>query len=154
MYTESMRTNLTKNECEALLTSQQYGHLGCWDGHEPSVFPITYVYHDGFLYGYTQEGKKIEIMRSHPRACVQVQDVHSRSDWQSVMCWGNFEEVTDAASIQRIKLLLAEEHGKEVVHEGKDIVSPMVEHLSDDTPKKSVIYRIKPDRITGVGEKA
>jgi uncharacterized protein len=153
-YTCLMHTELTKEQCEQLLLSQQYGHLGCWDGHEPYVIPITYVYEDGFIYGYTHEGRKIDAMRKHPRVCVQVEKVKGRSDWDSVICCGNFEEVTDADNIQRIKMLLAEEHGKEVVEEGKDIVSPMVEHLNDDASPKSVIYRIRPDKMTGVAEKA
>jgi hypothetical protein len=31
-------------------------------------------------------------------------------------------------------------------------VCPLVEHLSDDTSSKSVIYRIRPDTMTGVAE--
>jgi uncharacterized protein len=146
-----MRIDLTKEQCEQVLLSQRYGHLGCWDGHEPYVIPITYVYEDGSMYGNLREGKKVDIMRAFPRVCVQVEDVKSRADWKSVICWGNFEEITDEKSIQRIKLLLAESHGKEVLKEGKDIVSPTVEQ-HDDKSHASVTYRIVPDRMTGKSE--
>jgi uncharacterized protein len=149
-----MRINLNKAECEDVLQSQHYGHLGCWDGHEPYVVPITYAYEDGYIYGYTREGRKIDTMRKYPRVCVQVEKVKGRSDWESVICWGHFDELTDAENIQRVKILLAEEHGKEVIEEDKDIVSPLVEHLNDKTVSKNVIYRIKPDRMTGVAEKS
>src|SRR6185436_1035733 len=101
-----------KAECEAILDGNIYGHLGCSDGDEPYVVPITYVYHDGFIYGFTHEGQKIEIMRKNPKMCVQVEHVKNQKEWESVMCWGLFEEVTDEKSIQNIKLLLAEQHGK------------------------------------------
>jgi uncharacterized protein len=148
-----MRTDLTNDQCEEILFAQHYGHLGCWDGHEPYVLPITYVYADGFLYGYTQEGRKVDAMRQHPRICIQIENVKNAHDWESVVCWGQFEEVTDEDSRQRVKLMLAEEHGKGVLDEGKDIVSPMVENLHKQEKDNSVVYRMRPDKISGRAEK-
>lgn len=148
-----MRIDLTKDQCGELLLAGHYGHLGCWDGHEPYVLPITYVFADGFIYGYTREGRKIHAMREHTRVCVQVENVQSAHDWQSVICWGMFEEITDAESIQRVKLMLADEYGKELLDKGDDLVSPMVENLHKQE-EAGVAYRIRPDKMTGRAERA
>lgn len=148
-----MITNLTHNECERILASNRYGHLGCCDGDEPFVFPITYVYKDGFIYGFTYEGQKIELMRKNRKICVQVEHVQSEIEWESVMCWGHFEEVTDEKSIQDVKLLLADQHGESVLVGEEPPVSPMVEKLHLPKEESAVLYRMKPYRMTGRAEK-
>lgn len=132
----------------------RYGYIKRND--EPYVLPITYVYKDGFIYSYTQEGHKINAMRKNPRICVQVERVESGIEWESVVCWGQFEEVTMPESMEEIKLLLAEEHGKILLQDGKEPVSPMVEDLHKKRSgeiETSVIYRMRPDRMTGRAEK-
>lgn len=62
-----MRTDLTLQECETILQDNHYGHLGSIDGDEPYVIPITYVFHDGFLYAFLRDGKKSHLMKSHPK---------------------------------------------------------------------------------------
>lgn len=94
-YAAAMPTDLTKEECEQVLVSNVYAHFGCVDGDEAYVVPITYVYRDGYIYSYTHDGRKIEIVRKNPKVCVQVEQVESGSAWRSVMCWGLFEEVAD-----------------------------------------------------------
>lgn len=150
-----MRTDLTKEQCEQILAQGYYAHLGCIDGDEPYVLPITYVYRDGFIWSYTREGQKVDAMRRHPRVCVQVENVRSGAEWESVICWGQFEEVTDEKSKKEVRLMLADEHGK-MIEEGKPLVSPMVKHLHEERsgePDDTVIYRIRPDRMTGKAEK-
>lgn len=149
-----MITNLTDNECERILTANRYGHLGYSDGNEPYVVPITYVYSGGFLYGFTHEGKKIELMRKNPKICIQVERIQSEREWESVMCWGLFEEVTDEKSIQDVKLLLAEQHGKSVMKGEEPPVSPLVEALHSEKDGSAVLYRMKPYRMTGRADKA
>ncbi len=151
-----MRMDLTQAECEEVLGSHYYAHLGCVENDQPFVFPITYLYLEGYFYGYTQEGKKVEIMRKNPNICIQVEQVNGGLvEWKSVMCWGFFEEIIDPEEIQSIRLLLADQHGKILVEQGKMEISPMVKIMQerpDEEIKSSVVYRMKPVRITGKGE--
>lgn len=149
-----MMTDLTKEECEAILTSGIYAHMGCSDGDEPYVVPITYVYHHGCIYSYTHEGQKIEIMRNNPKVCVQVERVESGSNWQSVMCWGLFEEVTDSKTIQDVKLLLADQYGASILKGEATPVSPMATHLNQLQDEAAIVYRMKPYRMTGKAEQS
>lgn len=148
-----MIVDLTKNECEKVLASNRYGHLGCVDGDEPYVVPITYVYQGGFLYGYTHEGHKIETLRKNPKMCVQVEHVASEHEWESVMCWGLFEEITDQKSIQDVKLLLGGQHGQAILEKGEGTVSPMVDRLHLPQDEHAVVYRMEPYRMTGRAKK-
>lgn len=153
-----MIIDLTKAECETLVHELNYGHLGCCDGEEPYVVPITYVYHGGFFYDFTQEGKKIDVLRKNPNMCIQIERVKSEQSWESVICWGRFEEVTDEKVTQDIKLMLAERHGEALISsKGRDApFTPLIENLNrlgEDEAKKVVIYRMQPYRITGKAER-
>lgn len=151
-----MQTDLTKSECEKILADNHYAHLACIDGDEPYLVPITYVYEGVFLYGCTKEGKKIDVMRKHKKVCVQVECVQSPDSWESVVCWGTFEEVTDAKNIQRVKLMFAEKHGDILLHGKKSPVMPVIKNLHEDRSDHAamnVVYRIMPYRMTGKAEK-
>ena len=90
-----MHITLSEQDCKLLFATHHYAHLGCFDGQDPYVVPVTYLYHDSSFYSFTQEGKKIEIMRKNPRVCLQVEQVENGFIWQSAIAWGSFEEVTD-----------------------------------------------------------
>lgn len=150
-----MHTTLTPEECDALLQSTHYGHLGCVDGDNPYVFPVTYLYKDGSLFGYTREGTKVQIMRKHPQVCVQVEQVKSGFEWESVMCHGLFSEITDPTERHDIELLLADQYAVISLQEKMVPVSPAIGdlHLENvEAVQKSVLYRIDITEKTGVRE--
>lgn len=151
-----METTLAKAQCEALLAAGYYGHLACYDGKDPYIVPVTYLYKDDCAYGFTREGKKIDIMRKHPRVCFQVEHIDNGFTWQSVMAWGEFQEVLDEKTVQAMKLQLAHQYGKITVRERALPVSPMItdmhKHQYGDIDN-SIIYRIKIDRMTGKAAK-
>jgi uncharacterized protein len=129
-----MTTPLTNAEIDALLSSQQFGHLGCTDESKPYVFPLAYAYHDNVIFGQTTVGAKIEILRKHPKVCFQVQEVTPTS-WRSAQCWGHFEEMDfdalekgEATRIVRILTdhlgAIQEQVGIRIPFVGKDTVSP------------------------------
>lgn len=148
-----MMIDLTTQECEDILKQNHYAHLGCIDGEEPYVVPITYLYRDGFLYGISMPGHKIDLLRKNKRMCVQVEHVVNNEDWKSVMCWGFFEEITDEKSMQEIKLLLGEELGQVVLQEGKQPVSALIKDLHATKNTHGIVYRMQPYRVTGKSEK-
>jgi len=38
---------------------------------------------------------KIDMMRKNPEVCFQTDMIENLSDWESVIAWGRFEEITD-----------------------------------------------------------
>ncbi|KAA9038528.1 pyridoxamine 5'-phosphate oxidase family protein [Ginsengibacter hankyongi] len=87
--------DLNNQAIEHLLKYQLLGHIGCHANDKTYIVPICYAYDDGCIYGRTFEGMKIRIMRENPKVCFQLEHVESMGKWQSVICWGEFEELTD-----------------------------------------------------------
>jgi uncharacterized protein len=155
-YHSSMLINLTFDQCEEILGSQHYGHLGCIDGEEPYVLPITYIYRNAYILSHTSEGQKIEIMRKHPRVCVQVEKVKDSDSWDSVICWGDFEEVTDPEEMQEIRVALAEQYAIISRETGIAPVSPLISNLhkiSTDKSRPYIVYRINIRKTTGKSQR-
>lgn len=147
-----MLRDLAKAECEEILARERYAHLGCIDGEEPHVVPITYAYEDGYLYGFTFEGAKILVLRKNPVMCVQVEKLTSEHHWESVMCWGKYEEISEPEEVQRVKLLFAQRHGDAILGHMDPPVTPGVHESHPRSTKKPVIYRMRPYRMTGRSE--
>ncbi|PZR22393.1 MAG: pyridoxamine 5'-phosphate oxidase [Citrobacter freundii] len=85
---------LAESQIDQLLRKQVLGRLGCHADGLTYVVPISYAWHDGYLYMYTQEGLKISMLRSNKKVCFQVDNTRDLSNWQSVICWGEVEELT------------------------------------------------------------
>lgn len=59
---------------EAILQAATVCHLGLSDAAEPYVVPVSFGFRDGALYFHSApEGRKVEILRRHPRVCFQVE---------------------------------------------------------------------------------
>jgi nitroimidazol reductase NimA-like FMN-containing flavoprotein (pyridoxamine 5'-phosphate oxidase superfamily) len=92
---------LSENEIEDVLKQQAIGRIGCHADGITYVVPINYVYKDGYVYGHSAEGKKIDMLRSNPQVCFQVDDIESITQWKSVITWGVYEEITDGKEMQK-----------------------------------------------------
>jgi len=86
---------LSKHEIDEVLSASNYGHLACSRDGEPYIVPIHFVYDGSVFFIYTTEGKKNEIIRANPKVCLQVENVASNEDWQSVIVNGIAAEVTE-----------------------------------------------------------
>ena len=82
-------------ESRQLLIASRVGRLGCVDNGEPYVVPINHYFEDGSIYSHSQPGRKIDILRSNPRACLQVDYIEDDFNWRSAIAYGVFEEILD-----------------------------------------------------------
>jgi len=97
-----MLGKLSEKQIEELLTKQVTGRLGCYANGITYIVPVNYVYHDPNIYAHSAAGKKIAMMRKNPKVCFQVDAIHSIFNWQSVIAWGRFEEITDIDEKQQV----------------------------------------------------
>ena len=139
-----MRRILSEWEVRKLIAGGKIGRLGCVASGEPYVMPISYVFEDGSIYSHSLPGRKIEVMRAHPRVCLQVDEIENDFSWRSGIAYGNFEEIrvpSDRRSI--LGKLLAR----------FPLLTPVESVMAQDAAAPdSVVFSIRIDRITGVAE--
>ena len=86
---------LNEQEIDEVLTKNNIGRLGCYDGEKVYVVPITYVYiQHRYIIAHSIEGLKIRMMRKNPKVCFEVDDMKDLTNWKSVIAWGEYQELT------------------------------------------------------------
>jgi nitroimidazol reductase NimA-like FMN-containing flavoprotein (pyridoxamine 5'-phosphate oxidase superfamily) len=58
------------------------------------------------IYFHSLDGLKIQMMRENPHVCFEVDTAVDPANWQSVIAWGTFEELTGEAAASGMELLL------------------------------------------------
>jgi nitroimidazol reductase NimA-like FMN-containing flavoprotein (pyridoxamine 5'-phosphate oxidase superfamily) len=134
---------LNNKEIEELITRLDYGHLACCDNGEPYVVPIHYAYKDGYIYIYTTQGKKTEILIKNPRICLQIEDVKDNRDWTSVIIYGEAQELIDEK--ERSEAI------ESVIRVNPTLTPAVSIHWMDNWVRENieVIYRVVPLETTG-----
>lgn len=145
---------LSSEDIESLLHTQLVGRIGCTYKNKSYVVPISYAYDGQFIYAHTSEGMKIDMMRKNPDVCFQVDDTKDLSNWQSVIVWGEFEELSkDPERTEALKQLTSRIIpfiSSETMH----LTSQWPFQDADDISKISgVVFRIRVTEKTGRFEK-
>lgn len=135
---------LLEDEARAWLGACKIGRLGCVDNGEPYVVPINYVFEDGSIYSHSLPGRKINAMRAHPRACLQIDEIETDLEWRSAIAYGNFEEIRVPSDRRYILSKLLARF---------PLLTPVESAIvRDAAAPDSIVFRIIVDRITGVEE--
>lgn len=137
------------NECECRQALQQatVGRLACARDNQPYVVPISFVFHRDYIYAFTTLGQKIEWMRSNPRVCLEIDDRTEQDQWQSIIVFGQYEELPDLPEykVARTKALeLLQKHAM-----WWQPASVGAAHRDVPHSEEPIFYRIKIERMTG-----
>lgn len=134
---------LSRGEIEEFVMRQDYCHLACCDGGRPYVVPVHYAYEDGYVYIYTTQGKKSEILSVNPNICLQIEEVRSNTEWTSVILFGEAQELHEEDD--RTKAIDA------VVKINPTLTPAVSIRWIDNWVRENieVIYRIVPLEMTG-----
>ncbi|HEX5025627.1 MAG TPA: pyridoxamine 5'-phosphate oxidase family protein [Agriterribacter sp.] len=140
---------LSLHETEEVLRQQVVGRIGCHADDTTYIVPISFVYDDDNIYCHSKEGMKINLMRKNPKVCFQVENMQNMDHWQSVIAWGEFEELTSTDS--RNSAL------KKLIDRVLPLISSETTHLSPHWPFppddmssiKGIVFRIKLNKKTG-----
>ena len=98
--------DLDKSQIDDLLKSELIGRVGCFDGNKVYVVPITFAYNDGYIYGHTKDGLKIQMMRNNPDVCFEIDWMKDLSNWKSVIVYGIFEELKGDEANKGLEILM------------------------------------------------
>lgn len=145
---------LDPDQVEEFLKNQFIGRIGCHADGITYVVPISYAYDGTYVYAHTFEGMKINLMRKNPKVCFEIDDTKNLANWQSVVAWGEFEELKDGKerdeALQKLNDRVLPVITSETMH-----VSPLWPFPTEDTAAiKGIAYRIRLTEKTGRFEKS
>lgn len=148
-----MLGQLNDTQIKRALSSQVMGRLACTDGKRPYVIPVTYTYDGKYIYGQTNEGMKLRILRKNPNVCFEVDMVTDMRNWQSVIVFGRFEELKGKEAVEARDILF----GHAFLVMTSSTINAYEYHVTgrvdDSTRLKHVMYRIRIKTMTGRFEK-
>lgn len=148
-----MLGTLNDKQMDALLHSQFTGRIGCHSGNQTYVVPVTYVYDNGHIYCHSREGLKLRMMRENPEVCFEVDSIQNLANWQSVIAWGRFEELSGPEAKEAIEKLI----DRFKPYLASETAHPLEPGESADrretTGFNAVLYRIRIREKTGRFEK-
>lgn len=141
MTTPSFR-DLSPEECEALLAVNHVGRLAFSFKDRTDIEPIHYAFDNGWIFGRTAEGSKLETIGHHPYVAFEVDEVHDTFDWRSVVAHGTVYVLesaggsTEAAEYARAVELLRR-------------FLPKTLKAGDPVPFRTVMFGIHVDEMRG-----
>ena len=148
-----MLGQLNDTQINNILSSQAVGRLACTDGKKPYIVPVTYTYNGKYIYGQTNEGTKLKMLRKNPNVCFEVDMMMDMRNWQSVIVYGKFEELKNEQAKKARDILFGRVFSlmtSSTIHAHEHEVT---EELDDSNRMKYVMYRIKIRKVTGRFEK-
>jgi uncharacterized protein len=146
---------LTDKQIELVLHTQLIGRIGCYVSEKIYITPVTYVYHDGYIYAHSKDGQKVQTMRSNPRVCFQVDSVENMRNWRSVLLWGEYEELTSTANHQAGLKIMADRLTPFSLSETVSLANNFSQApLIVEKGARPVVYRIRVTEKTGRYEKS
>ncbi len=133
--------DLSREECEKLLSCARYGRLGLSQNDSPYVIPMSYVFTDSKIYLHSRgKGKKVEIASQNPKICFQI-DLLEKNRWSSVLVFGRARLSDD---IEAKKKMFDTFMGMEMKgHGGKQFSREELERM------EMTIWEIEVEEITG-----
>jgi nitroimidazol reductase NimA-like FMN-containing flavoprotein (pyridoxamine 5'-phosphate oxidase superfamily) len=133
--------SLTDAECVGILDRNHVGRLAFTFRDRVDIQPLHYVYDDGWLYGRTSEGAKLETLEHHQWVAFEVDDIRGPFDWESVVVRGSFYRLDDeerrdpAIAAHAIALLRS--------------IAPETLSKRDPAPHRAVLFRISIRELSG-----
>jgi nitroimidazol reductase NimA-like FMN-containing flavoprotein (pyridoxamine 5'-phosphate oxidase superfamily) len=142
---------LSDEQVDAVLRSEVVGRIGCHADGKTYVVPVVYAYDGSAIYGHSNEGLKMRMLRANSAVCFEVDHVERLSNWQSVIVWGQFEELhgedADRAEqllVERLKPVLADQ-----IEQLSQPPAPAGRSDADLLVRRAVVYRISVTERTG-----
>jgi len=141
--------NLDTPTIEDVLAQQFIGRIGCHTNDFIYVVPISYAYDGKNIYGYSEEGLKLDVMRKNPTVCFEVDTMVNMANWKSVIAWGKFEELNSNEERHNALHLLMDRKLPIVVSKKAKITEEWPFYPTDINDVTGVLFRIKLTKKTG-----
>jgi nitroimidazol reductase NimA-like FMN-containing flavoprotein (pyridoxamine 5'-phosphate oxidase superfamily) len=145
-----MLRELNDHQIETLLKDQLIGRIGCHLAGVTYIVPVNYVYDGIAIYCHSAKGMKIDMMRENPSVCFEVDNIKDITNWQSVIAWGKFEEITEMPENQKVLQKLTDRITPFMIDDSVTREHGFVDNESDiGTAIELIMYKIIVDKKTG-----
>ena len=145
-----MLRELNDNQIETLLKDQLIGRIGCHSGDVIYFVPVNYLYDGVSIYCHSAKGMKIDMMRENPSVCFEVDNIKDITNWQSVIAWGKFEEITEMTEKQQVLQKLTDRITPYIMDDSVTREHGFVDEESDiGTTVELIMYKIIITKKTG-----
>jgi uncharacterized protein len=138
---------MTREMSLGLLDRTQTGRLGCAQGSQPYVVPISFAYHREHLYSFATVGRKIEWMRANPLVCVEVEEILSRQEWQTVVIFGRYQELLDTPDLNGTRVFAHDLLARTAAWWEPGYVKTLIH--GEERPLQPIYFRISIGEIFG-----
>lgn len=89
-------------EAEALLQRQHVGRIAFVRDDRVDMEPIHYIADDGWIFGRTSPGTKLDAVAHRPWVAFEVDEVRGPEDWESVVVHGTLYVLTgEGTAVER-----------------------------------------------------
>lgn len=133
---------LDRPEIDAILARNHVGRIAYAFHDRVDIEPISYVYADGWVYGRTSPGSKLDTIAHHRWVAFEVDEAHDVFEWRSVVVRGAVYFLTpDSPPVDRHSFA----HGLSLLRE----LVPGTLGADDPVPFRHVVFRIHLDEVTG-----
>lgn len=127
---------------DELLSRHNVGRIAYSLRDRVDIEPISYIYEEGWIFGRTSAGTKLDVLARRPWVAFEVDEVTGPVDWNSVVVHGTFyhlePEGTDSDKVRFKKALAAVRR-----------VMPEAFDEGDPVAFRDVLFGIHIDRMSG-----
>jgi uncharacterized protein len=135
---------LTEEQIDEVLQNNQLGRIGCSLNNKTYIVPINYVFDGKHIIGHAVAGKKIDMMRTNPEVCFEVDEMKNFTNWRSVIVMGQYQEITGERERYEAMKLFVDKMLKMKIRETAVPPELTADRVHPRTPVniRPVIYRI------------
>jgi len=137
---------LAPDDCRTVMARVHVARLGCARADQPYIVPILCYYdpEGDCLYSVAAVGQKIEWMRQNPKVCVEFSEIADQFHWTTVVAFGRYEELTESFADSNLR-----HRARGLFEQHYEWWYPAMQKPDPTARAKSVVYRIRIDRLTG-----
>jgi nitroimidazol reductase NimA-like FMN-containing flavoprotein (pyridoxamine 5'-phosphate oxidase superfamily) len=132
---------LDRAACEAILARHSVGRVAFTTHNRVDIEPLHYAFVDGWIYGRTSPGRKLDAIAHRHWVAFEVDEVAGPFDWRSVVVHGGWYGMDTAPPAE----LARWERGVDALR----ALVPGSFTKDDPVPFRSVVFGIQAAEITG-----
>jgi uncharacterized protein len=125
-----------------VLSANHVGRIAFHHGDRVEIVPIHYVYDDGWIFGRTAFGRKLENLKANWWVAFEVDEIDALFDWRSVVVHGGFYLLEPDAGPRDAGL---HERALAAIR----TLTPGALTAADPVPGRTLLFGIAAQEITG-----